>query len=45
MPRVLDPAGLDEVLTFWSCVAPRTVFLLREPGEAGEALTRLADHL
>ena len=24
--RSLDPAGLDEVFTFWSTVAPRTVF-------------------
>lgn len=24
--RALDPDGLDEVLTFWSSVAPRTVF-------------------
>jgi asparagine synthase (glutamine-hydrolysing) len=24
--RSLDPAGLDEVLTFWSTVAPRSVF-------------------
>ncbi|HQZ84119.1 MAG TPA: asparagine synthase (glutamine-hydrolyzing) [Actinomycetota bacterium] len=26
MPRELDPVGLDEVLTYWSTVAPRTVF-------------------
>lgn len=26
VPRELDPAGLDEVLTYWSTVAPRTVF-------------------
>jgi asparagine synthase (glutamine-hydrolysing) len=25
-PRELDPAGVDQVLTYWSCVAPRTVF-------------------
>ncbi|MER7303308.1 asparagine synthase (glutamine-hydrolyzing) [Nocardioides sp. NPDC127514] len=26
VPRELDPAGLDQVLTLWSTVAPRTVF-------------------
>ena len=26
VPRELDPVGLDQVLTFWSTVAPRTVF-------------------
>jgi asparagine synthase (glutamine-hydrolysing) len=26
VPRELDPAGLDQVLTLWSAVAPRTVF-------------------
>ncbi|GAA1376040.1 asparagine synthase (glutamine-hydrolyzing) [Catellatospora chokoriensis] len=26
LPRALDPAGLDETLTYWSTVAPRTVF-------------------
>ncbi len=26
VPRSLDPAGIDEVLTYWSTVAPRTVF-------------------
>lgn len=26
VPRALDPAGLDEVLTYWSTVAPRTAF-------------------
>jgi asparagine synthase (glutamine-hydrolysing) len=26
VPRELDANGMDEVLTFWSCVAPRTVF-------------------
>lgn len=26
LPRRLDPAGLDEVFTFWAPVAPRTVF-------------------
>lgn len=25
-PRELDPDGLDQVFTYWSCVAPRTVF-------------------
>ncbi|MBG6098202.1 asparagine synthase (glutamine-hydrolyzing) [Nocardioides luteus] len=26
VPRELDPVGLDQVLTLWSAVAPRTVF-------------------
>ncbi|MGN6129131.1 MAG: asparagine synthase (glutamine-hydrolyzing) [Nocardioidaceae bacterium] len=26
VPRALDPAGLDETFTYWSTVAPRTVF-------------------
>lgn len=26
IPRALDPLGLDETFTFWSVVAPRTVF-------------------
>ena len=26
VPRQLDPAGLDQVLTYWSAVAPRTPF-------------------
>jgi asparagine synthase (glutamine-hydrolysing) len=26
IPRALDPIGIDETLTFWSVVAPRTVF-------------------
>lgn len=26
VPREIDPVGLDQVLTFWSTVAPRTVF-------------------
>ncbi|MGC4155020.1 MAG: asparagine synthase (glutamine-hydrolyzing) [Propionicimonas sp.] len=26
VPRELDPAGLDQVLTYWSAVAPRTPF-------------------
>ncbi|GAA4194888.1 asparagine synthase (glutamine-hydrolyzing) [Microbacterium oryzae] len=26
VPRRIDPLGLDEVLTFWSTVAPRTIF-------------------
>ena len=26
VPRAFDPAGLDQVLTYWSTVAPRTVF-------------------
>ena len=34
-PRELDPAGLDEVFTYWSCVAPRTVFRDVEQLEPG----------
>jgi asparagine synthase (glutamine-hydrolysing) len=26
LPRAFDPAGLDETFTFWTAVAPRTVF-------------------
>lgn len=26
VPRALDPVGLDQTLTYWSTVAPRTVF-------------------
>lgn len=26
LPRAFDPVGLDQVLTFWATVAPRTVF-------------------
>lgn len=26
IPRALDPVGLDQTLTYWSTVAPRTVF-------------------
>jgi len=35
VPRALDPAGLDEVLTYWSTVAPRTVFRGIEQLEPG----------
>lgn len=35
VPRSLDPAGLDEVLTYWSTVAPRTVFAGIEQLEPG----------
>jgi asparagine synthase (glutamine-hydrolysing) len=27
VPRAIDPSGVDQTLTFWSPVAPRTVFL------------------
>lgn len=33
--RALDPAGLDETLTYWSTVAPRTVFRGVEQVEPG----------
>lgn len=35
IPRELDPAGIDETLTFWSTVAPRTVFRDIEQLEPG----------
>ena len=38
VPRALDPAGFGQVLTYWSCVAPRTPFLGIEqlpPGYVG----------
>lgn len=35
VPRVLDPTGLDEVLTYWSTVAPRTIFRGIEQLEPG----------
>ena len=34
LPRELDPAGLDETFTFWSTVAPRTVFRGSRAGPA-----------
>ncbi|MDR7252417.1 asparagine synthase (glutamine-hydrolyzing) [Nocardioides sp. BE266] len=35
LPRELDPVGLDQVLTYWSTVAPRTVFKGIEQLEPG----------
>jgi asparagine synthase (glutamine-hydrolysing) len=35
LPRELDPVGLDQVLTYWSTVAPRTVFRGIEQLEPG----------
>ncbi|HYJ27528.1 MAG TPA: asparagine synthase (glutamine-hydrolyzing) [Nocardioides sp.] len=35
LPRAFDPIGLDEVLTYWSTVAPRTVFAGIEQLEPG----------
>ena len=35
VPRAFDPIGLDEVLTYWSTVAPRTVFAGIEQLEPG----------
>lgn len=35
VPRALDPTGLDEVLTYWSTVAPRTIFRGIEQLEPG----------
>lgn len=35
VPRVLDPVGLDQTLTYWSTVAPRTVYQGVEQLEPG----------
>ncbi len=35
IPRRLDPAGIDQVFTFWAPLAPRTVFEGLEEIEAG----------
>jgi asparagine synthase (glutamine-hydrolysing) len=35
VPRALDPVGIDEVLTYWSTVAPRTIFRGIEQLEPG----------
>ena len=43
LPRAFDPIGLDEVLTYWSTVAPRTVFAgieQLEPGHVAVARPR-----
>jgi asparagine synthase (glutamine-hydrolysing) len=40
VPRELDPDGLDEVLTYWSTVAPRTVFAGVEQVPPGYFLIR-----
>ena len=39
IPRRLDPLGLDQTLTFWSPVAPRTVFEGIEELEPGTSRT------
>ncbi|MFI5623805.1 asparagine synthase (glutamine-hydrolyzing) [Nocardioides sp. NPDC051685] len=39
VPRELDPAGLDQVLTLWSAVAPRTVFRAISQVPPGSHLT------
>ena len=41
IPRQLDPVGLDQVFTFWTSVAPRTVFEGIEEVEPGT--TRIYD--
>lgn len=38
VPREFDPAGMDELLTFWSTVAPRTVFRGIEQVEPGTSV-------
>jgi len=35
LPRVLDPVGLDQILTFWAPLAPRTAFAGIEEVEPG----------
>jgi asparagine synthase (glutamine-hydrolysing) len=39
LPRRITPAGLDQVLTFWTTVAPRTVFEGIEEVEPGTVRT------
>lgn len=39
VPRELDPAGIDQVLTLWSTVAPQTVFRGVEQVPPGSFLT------
>jgi asparagine synthase (glutamine-hydrolysing) len=39
IPRSLDPAGLDEVFTFWTSLAPQTVFAGVEELEPGQVRT------
>lgn len=39
MPRRFDPLGLDQVFTFWTSIAPRTVFAGIEEVEAGTVRT------
>ncbi|MFJ9388704.1 asparagine synthase (glutamine-hydrolyzing) [Nocardioides sp. NPDC101246] len=39
VPRELDPAGIDQVLTLWSTVAPQTVFRGIEQVPPGSYLT------
>jgi len=39
VPRAFDPNGLYEVLTFWSTIAPRTVFADIHQVPPGECLT------
>ena len=42
-PRAFDPRGLSEVFTFWSAVAPRTVFAGVQELEPGHVRTWSAD--
>ena len=43
LPRRLDPLGLDQLFTFWTTVAPRTVFEGIEEVEPGTARTYQGD--
>jgi len=39
LPRAFDPIGLDQTFTFWSVVAPRTIFAGISELEPGHVLT------
>ncbi len=43
VPRALDPVGLDQTLTFWAPLAPRTVFSGIDELPPGHCLTVAAD--
>jgi asparagine synthase (glutamine-hydrolysing) len=43
IPRALDPAGLAEVFTFWTTIAPQTVFQGVTELEPGHVLTLTPD--
>src|SRR5207248_2040030 len=43
IPRAFDPVGLDQTFTFWSPLAPRTVFAGVSELEPGHVRTVTAD--